>query len=42
MRVYEIPDPRMPRSIGRVYTEHGAPFLPDYQATIDTMIEDLR
>lgn len=41
MRAYEIPDPTVPRSIGRIYRS-GAEFLPEYKENIDNMIKDLK
>lgn len=41
LREFDIPDPRVARSVGKVYGR-GAPFLKKHQAGIDDMIEDLR
>jgi len=41
LREVNIPDPRVARSLGKVYGR-GAPFLKNHQEDIDVMIEDLK
>jgi len=41
MRYPDVPDPRVPRSIGRIYRD-GTPFLTEYQGKIDNLVADLR